>query len=127
MIDEHGANYRYVRGRSVAGLLRSFWGDLWQYISPLLKSYEQLSVSWENTMADMDQILKSHAELKFERDIMAEFFKGLPADTKENYRKFKAFHESRIAQKIKQIQTEEGLASEEKRIKGDNDEKTTTN
>lgn len=89
-------------------LLKVFWGDLWQYLDPFVKSYEQLSENWYQTTMDMDDMLTNHAELKIKVDFFEEYVaKHMPKKNQNHFKRWFAQKKRELELKVESIQAQE--------------------
>lgn len=106
-------------------LMKIFWSILWEYLGPLLKSYEQLTNHHDQIEKDMSDMLQNHAMLRIKLDYYDEFIsKHMPRPIAKNMRDFLAEHQRRLGEKLERIQKDEAFKQqEEERLKADFKEK----
>lgn len=113
MIAHKGNTYTSDVTRMV--LLKMFWADLWLYLDPFTKSYEQLSADWQATSQEMDEMLQNHAELRLTEDLYMRYVKK--EMTNAERMKFNTWNKKErkiIDDKIAKIQEDEQKAIEAK-------------
>lgn len=118
MICHKGKSYTSDVSRMV--LLKMFWADLWVYLEPFTKSYEQLSQDWLATTEDMDQMIQNHAELRLTEDLFMRYVKDEMTNAQRMvFRQWEKAERKKIEDKIKKIQEDEAKTVKEKEEKGE--------
>jgi len=113
-----------VHGKEWAGrpttreCIQAFWAILWQYIGPLLDSYEQLKEGFDIFQEEMDDVLKSHAELKMDWDLFKHFIETkADPQTKYEWNKYHTVESAKIDAKIEELKKEEAERDERRKKK----------
>jgi len=102
-------------------LLKIFWGILWKYLGPTLKSYEKLSEGYDLLEKEIELSLRDYTKVKMELDIYREWVeKHTPKQKQQVFKAFKKQIERRVKEKIEAMKnSEEFKKFEEARIRRD--------
>lgn len=118
ILGAYGKNFR----RSfpdVLTLLKTFYAILWEYMGPVLKSYETLTKHFDAINEENEDIVRDFANLRLRVDVYDEFMDNhMPKDLRKQMKDYLAKRHAEIDAQVKNlVENKEARDKEAQRIK----------